>query len=124
MSIRIDRVASMLQREIAEILSTEYSDQLQPMVTVTGLRVTNDLSIAYVYVSVLGDNKEQKNAVFGHLRGLSARVRGSLARRIRHQLKGVPEVRFFLDDTLEHVQRIEELFGRIRAEKDDRDEVS
>ncbi len=124
MSIRTDRVASMLQREIAEILSNEYSDQLQPMVTVTGVRVTNDLSVSYVYVSILGDDVEQKNAVFGHLKDLSSKVRRSLAGRIRHQLKGVPEVRFFLDETLDQARRLDELFGQIRAEKGDRRSVS
>ena len=50
MSIRTERVASLFQREIAGILSLEYSDLLHPMVTVTGVRVTNDLSIAYIYL--------------------------------------------------------------------------
>lgn len=121
MSIRTERVARMLQREIAAILSGEFSDQLNPMVTVTGTRVTNDLAIAYIYVSVMGDNQDQKDAVLGVMKELTVRIRHSLASRIRHQLKGVPELRFFLDDRLEQAQRLEELFGKIRAEKESRD---
>ncbi len=119
MSIRTDRVSSMLQREIAGILSLEYGDILQPMITVTGVRVTRDLSIAYVYVSILGDDKEIKDAVLSRLLGLTARIRTHLARNIRHQLKGVPELRFHLDDTLEKAMRLDELFGQIHgAEKE------
>jgi ribosome-binding factor A len=117
MSIRTERVAKLLQRELAGILSTEYSDQLKPMVTVTGVQVTNDLSIATCYVSVLGDDPAQKNATFGHLSELTTQVRTRLASRIRHQLKSVPELRFKLDETLTEAARLEELFGKIRSER-------
>ncbi len=114
----------MLQREMAEILSKEYADQLKPMVTVTGVRVTNDLSIAYIYVSILGDNPDQKQAVIAHLKDLSGLIRTSLAKRTRHQLKAVPDIRFFLDETLAEAARLEELFGRIRDEREGQDALS
>ena len=121
MSIRTERVASLFQREIAQILGTEFSDQLHPMVTVTGVRVTADLSIAYVDVSVMGDSAGQKKAVLAKLKDLTPRVRKSLARAIRHQVKSIPEIRFFLDETLEHASRMDELFGKIREERSQRD---
>ena len=121
MSIRTERVASMLQRQLAEILATDFGDQLKPMVTVTGVRVTNDLSIASCYVSIFGDSIEQRQAVMGHLKDLTPRVRTRLAARIRHQLKSVPEVRFLLDDTLSEAARLEELFGKIRDEREGHD---
>lgn len=120
MSIRTERVASLFQREIAQILGTEFSDQLHPMVTVTGVRVTADLSIAYVDVSVMGDSAGQKKAVLSKLKDLTPRVRKSLARAIRHQVKSIPEIRFFLDETLEHASRMDELFGKIREERSQR----
>lgn len=121
MSIRTERVASLFQREIAQILGTEFSDQLHPMVTVTGVRVTADLSIAYVDVSVMGDSQGQKKAVLSKLKDLTPRVRKSLARAIRHQVKSIPEIRFFLDETLEHASRMDELFGKIREERSQRE---
>jgi len=121
MSIRTERVASMLQRELADILASEFSDRLKPMVTVTGVRVTNDLSIATCHVSVFGDDPEQKHAVLGHLKDLTAQIRSRLAARIRHQLKSVPEIRFHLDETLAEAARLEELFGRIRKEREGHD---
>ncbi len=124
MSIRTERVSRMLQREIAEILSKDYSDQFKPLVTVTGVRMTNDLSIASVYVSVLGDDDEQRKALLERLKDLASQIRFNLAARIRHQLKSVPSIRFFLDESLTEAARLEELFGRINEEREGPDAVS
>lgn len=120
MSIRTERVASLFQREIAGILGSEFSDQLHPMVTVTHVRVTADLSIAYIYVSVMGDSAGQKKAVVSKLTDLTPRIRRSLGRAIRHQVKSIPELKFFLDESLEHASRMNELFGQIREERSQR----
>lgn len=117
MSIRTERVASLFQREIAGILSSEFGDQLKPMVTVTGVRVTPDLGIAYVDVSVLGDSTQQKQAVMSHLKDLTPQVRGSLGKAIRHQVRNIPEIRFFLDESLDQALHLDELFGQIREER-------
>ena len=115
MSIRTERVAKLLQRELAEVLSKEIEQA--SLVTLTGVRVTKDLSIAYVHVSVLGTTPEQRQAAFRHLQEQTPHVRAALASRIRHQVRQIPELRFFLDESLEHAQRIESLFDRIRAER-------
>ena len=120
MSIRTERVASLFQREIAGILSLEYSDLLHPMVTITGVRVTNDLAIAYIYFSVMGDSAPQKNAVLAKLKDFTPRIRKTLGQAIRHQVKSIPELRFFLDETLETAHRMDELFGSINKERDAR----
>lgn len=120
MSIRTERVASLFQREIAGILSSEFGDQLKPMVTVTGVRVTPDLGIAYVNVSVLGESAAQKQAVLAHLKDLTPQVRGSLGKAIRHQVRNIPELRFFLDESLDHALHMDELFGQIREERSKR----
>jgi len=119
MSIRTDRVARLLQREIADILTSEFSEQLQPLVTVTGTRVTKDLSIAYVDISIYGEDAPRQ-AAFGHLQELTPQIRSSLAHRIRHQVRSIPEIRFFLDESLENAKKMEELFGRIREERERR----
>ncbi len=117
MSIRTERVASLFQREIAGILSSEFSDQLQPMVTVTGVRVTPDLGIAYVNVSVMGSSTSEKQGALSVLKDLTPRIRGSLGKAIRHQVRNVPELRFFLDESLDNALHMDELFGRIRKER-------
>ena len=124
MSFRTERVSRMLQREMAEILAKEYSAQLKPLVTVTGVRVTNDLSIASVYVSVLGDDDEQRKALLERLKDLSSQIRGHLAARTRHQLKAIPSIRFFLDESLTEAARLEELFGKINEDREGHDASS
>ena len=117
MSIRTERVASLFQREIAGILLSEFADQLHPMVTVTHVRVTKDLSIAYIYVSVMADSPSQKQGVLAKLTDLTPKIRKSFARVIRHQVKSIPELRFFLDETLENANRMDALFGKIEEER-------
>ncbi len=67
MSIRTERVARMIQREVADLLQTDFGEASQSLVTVTGTRVTADLGIAYVNVSVLGDTPESRKAAFQRL---------------------------------------------------------
>ena len=117
MGIRTERVAKLLQREVADILTTELSQELQAMVTVTGARVTRDLSIAYIHVSVLADTLAQRQTAFVRVEELAPQIRLALAARIRHQMKSIPELRFFLDESLQESQRMEDLFDRIRAER-------
>lgn len=117
MSIRTERVASLLQRDIADLLQNAFGDQLHPMITVTGVRMTKDLSIAYVDVSVLGDTPAQRQAAFRRLTELTPQVRSALAQRVRHQMRVVPEVRFFLDESQEKARQMDDLFSRIRAER-------
>ena len=59
----------------------------------------------------------QRQAAFRHLQDQIPQIRSSLASRIRHQLRMVPELRFFLDESLEQARKMETLFDRIRAER-------
>jgi ribosome-binding factor A len=119
MSLRTDRVARLIQQEVADLLQKEFHEASQSLVTVTGARVTPDLGTAYVNVSVLGDRPEQRNAAFKRLETLTPEIRRALAGRVRHQFKRMPELRFFLDDSPQHAQRMDELFAQIRAERGD-----
>ncbi len=121
MSIRTERVAKLVQREVADLLNTEFLQQVQPMVTVTEVRVTKDLSVAYINVSILAEQVAQRQAAFKHLEELTPQVRGALGARIRHQVRIIPELRFFLDESLEKSQRMEDLFDKIRAERSRRE---
>lgn len=122
MSIHTERVAELVQREVARILQREYSDQLQPMVTVTRVRMTGDLSIAYVYASVMGDSSEEREATFRQLKALAPEIRDELASRIRHKVKEIPDLKFFLDESLQRAKRMENLFDRIREERQRRND--
>ena len=119
MSIRTDRVARMIQREVADLLQQDFSEATQSLLTVTDARVTKDLGIAYLNVSILGDSKPQREAAFARLEGQTDQIRHALAQRIRHQVRRIPEIRFFLDEGPQKVARMEELFDQIRADRGD-----
>ena len=112
--IVVDGKKATREEAVAACKTTEGA-----LVTVTGARVTPDLGTAYVNVSVLGDRPEQRNAAFKRLETLTPEIRRALAGRVRHQFKRMPELRFFLDDSPQHAQRMDELFAQIRAERGD-----
>ncbi len=108
----MQRVARLMHREIADILARELPDQ--SMVTVTGVRVTRDLSIAYVDLSFMIDSVEDRQTAFDVLVSQTALVRKFLAQRIRHQIRAVPSIRFFLDDSQDQVRKLDTLFEKIK----------
>ena len=120
MSIRTDRVGRMIQREVADLLQQDFGEATHSLVTVTGVRMTDDLGIAYVDVSVMGGTPQQRQAGFERLEGQTTEVRHALAQRIRHDVRRVPEVKFFLDEGPQQVARMDELFAQIAAERGDR----
>ena len=119
MSIRTDRVGRMIQREVADLLQQDFGEASQTLVTVTGVRMTDDLGIAYVDVSVLGSTPEQRQAALARLDAQTTQIRHALAQRIRPQVRRIPEVKFFLDEGPQRVERMDELFAKIAAERDD-----
>lgn len=120
MSVRTERVAALVQREVADLLNTDFAEQVQPLVTVTNARVTDDLSIAYVYVSIYSEEEAEREAAFRHLEELVPELRSAMASRIRHQLRTIPELKLFLDESLQKAAEMEELLERIRAERERR----
>jgi len=117
MSIRTERMARLVQREVADILQNELYEASHSMVTVTDVRVTADLGIATLNVSVLGENPGRREIAFRRIQELTPQIRQALASRIRHQVRRIPELRFFLDDTAQRAQRMEEIFAQIRADR-------
>ncbi|NNE34515.1 MAG: 30S ribosome-binding factor RbfA [Rhodothermales bacterium] len=113
MSIRTERVARLIQREVASLLLSDFSQDIPGMVTLTNVRMTKDLSIAYIYLSVLGTTEEQQSTL-QHVQTLVPRIRKLLGARIRHQVRKIPTLRFFIDDTLDRAAEIESLFDGIK----------
>jgi ribosome-binding factor A len=120
MSIRTDRVARMIQREMADLLQNDFGEASQALLTVTDARVTKDLGTAYVNVSVLGESPELREAAFARLGALTVPIRAALAQRIRHQVRRIPEIRFFLDEGPQQAAKMDDVFARIRADREAR----
>lgn len=112
----MERLARLIQREVAAILNQTSN----ALVTVTRTRVSRDLSIAYIYLSVLGDRRDARQAAFRRIQDAGGEIRSELAGRIRHQVRKIPELRFFLDESQIHAENMEALFGQIREEREAR----
>lgn len=109
---RTDRVAE----EFREILAEEVQRLKDPrigFVTVTGVRVTADLRRAWVFYTVLGDDKDRRSTAAG-LRSATPHLRQSLGRQVR--LKTLPELEFRADETMAHHRRIEEIIDRLHED--------
>jgi ribosome-binding factor A len=122
MSIRRERLGSLIQQEVADLLNSEFSDLTQSLVTVTEARVNGDLSIATVFVSIMASTDEEKEVAFRRIEESKSAIRAALADRIRNQIREIPEIRLELDEALERAQRIEELLEQARDERADRED--
>jgi len=117
---RADRVADLVKQEIAEILRREAHDPRIANITVTEVKLTDDLRSARIYVVELG--KDRMSDEVGQ--GL-AKAKGFLKRELgkRLQLRYVPELSFFYDPSFEYGSKIERLLKEIRKdEPDDRED--
>ncbi|MBP3547450.1 MAG: 30S ribosome-binding factor RbfA [Alistipes sp.] len=107
-STRQQKIARQIQRDIAEILQKDLADTIRgKLVTVTTVRVSPDLAYAKIYVSVFPF--DQSSAMLEAIKEKAWLVRKLLGARIRNQLKIVPELEFFIDDSLEYIENIDNL---------------
>lgn len=105
---RLEKVNRLIQKELGDIFQKELKPQVPSlMITVTRVNVTSDLSYARVYLSVFGVDEKQK--VVDEVNQNARAIRGMLGNRIRHQMRVVPELRFFEDDSLDYIENIDNL---------------
>ncbi|MBP5571692.1 MAG: 30S ribosome-binding factor RbfA [Bacteroidales bacterium] len=110
-STRQQKVGRELQRDLAEIIRSKGMAAFGgAMVTVSEVRVSPDLSIAKVYVSIFPSEKQEE--VMKLLEENNKAIRGELGRKVAKQLRIVPELDFYLDTTLDYVEHIEELLKK------------
>ena len=110
-STRQLKVARLVQKEIGSILLIEGKSFIgSALVTVTSVRISPDLSFAKIYLSLFGvSNKE---ALLKVIKENQSTVRKLLGQRIGKQVRIIPELNFFIDDTMEHAARINELLQK------------
>jgi ribosome-binding factor A len=118
MSIRTDKVASLLQQELSAILEKELP-RSGPLLTVVEVKVTPDLGIARAYISIIGSEKEKKEAI-EHLQSETKYFRKLLSSKIRNQFRRIPELEFYEDRLFEQANRIEQLLKEVRSGTEER----
>ena len=109
---RQKKIGGILQQDLAEVLQgAATSGGLRGVIiSVSKVSVTTDLSIAKVYLSIF-PNKEATTLLEG-IRSNTSRIRHELAQRTKHQLRRMPHLEFFIDDSLEYIDRIEKSLKR------------
>ena len=110
-STRQKKVSRQLLKDLSEILQLKGRDLIgTSLVSVTVVRISPDLSVARVYISVFG--AEDKESLLTKMNQQSYAIRKKLGQRIRNQMRKVPELKFFLDDSVDYSQHIEDLLKK------------
>lgn len=110
-STRQKKVARLLQKEMAEILRQKTTELARgKMLTVTTVRVSPDLSLAKVYVSIFPSDDNKKT--LDHIIDNTPRIRNELGNKVRNQLRIIPEIAFYLDDSLDYIDNIDSLLNK------------
>lgn len=108
LSTRQHKIARLIQREMAEILlkfnKTHFAGKL---ITVSMVRVTKDLAIARIYLSIFPS--EFATAVLKEIELIHKPLRGELGRKLGKSLRVIPELEFYIDDSLDYIEKIDKL---------------
>lgn len=114
-SKRQQRFAGVIQQDLAELFLRDASSWAPgAFITVTKVRVSPDLAIIRAYLSFL--NSITANADLALIRSKANEIRYKLGARIKNQVRVVPHLEFFLDDTLEYVEHMDKIFDKISKE--------
>lgn len=107
-SIRQEKIAELLKRELSLVFQREARTLCQgAMVTVTIVRVSPDLSLAKVYLSIFAG--PDKNEVLKNLQENDKAIRFEISQAVKHQLRKTPEFMFYLDDSIDYAEQIDKL---------------
>lgn len=105
---RLDKVNKLILKELGDIFQKELKPAIPSlMITVTHVKVTSDLGYANVYLSIFGVDGKKK--VVEEVNANARAIRGLLGNRIRYQMRVIPELRFFEDDSLDYIENIDNL---------------
>lgn len=117
---RQKQIAGLIQEDINAIFQRLGLSMINGgMVSISSVKITPDLLEARIYLSVFNttDNKD----VLKTIQERAWEIKKELASRVKHQLRRIPELKFFLDDTLDHVFKMEELFKQIKKDENNTD---
>lgn len=114
-SQRSEKVAEAIRREISEVIHNEMKDPRIGFLTVTKVRVTDDLRHAEVYFSILGAKEDRKKALDG-LNSAGGFLRRQIGERLK--LRYTPELKFTLDKSIEYSAHIAEVLEKLKKEKE------
>lgn len=107
---RQNRVARLLQKELAMIFQSQTRTTHGIMVSVTRVRISPDLGVCTAYLSIFPSEKADE--IIKNINQNARTVRYDLGKRVHNQLRIIPELRFFIDDSLDYIEHIDELLKK------------
>ena len=114
------KIARFIQKELSEIFRRQTSALGGVIVSVSGVRVTSDLSIAKAYLSIFPPEKSQE--ILENIKAQAKTVRYELAQAVKDVLRKCPELQFYLDDSLDYIENIDRLLGPHKERDEERKE--
>ncbi|MFN5182167.1 MAG: 30S ribosome-binding factor RbfA [Bacteroidota bacterium] len=110
-SVRQQKVGKLILKEMSEIFRANSNSMFEgKFITVTIVRVSPDLGSAKVYLSIM--NPGDKKAVVEKVKEMASPIRKILGNKIRKQVRVIPELSFFIDDSLDYAEKIEQLLKK------------
>ena len=107
---RQNKIARLLQKELSLIFQQQTRAMHGVMVSVTRTKISPDLSICTAYLSIFPSEKGEE--ILANINGNNKSIRYELGTRVKSQLRIIPELRFFIDDSLDYIDRIDELLKK------------
>ena len=104
---RQNKISRLLQKELSEIFLLQTKVMPGVLVSVSAVRISPDMSIARVYLSVFPSEKAEE--IVKNVNDNMKTIRYELGTRVRHQLRIIPELKFFVDDSLDYIEKIDSL---------------
>lgn len=104
---RQNKIARLLQKELSDIFLQQTKAMAGVLISVSAVRISPDMSIARGYLSVFPSEKAEE--IVKNINANMKSIRYELGTRVRHQLRIIPELKFFVDDSLDYLERIDEL---------------
>ncbi|MBR2167432.1 MAG: 30S ribosome-binding factor RbfA [Paludibacteraceae bacterium] len=109
-STRQHKIARLIQKDLSDIFLKYARTLTGVLISVSEVRISPDLAIAHVYLSIFPQDKVK--IVMDHIEEDKGKIRGEMGSLERHQLRIIPELHFHLDETIERMERIDELLAK------------
>ncbi len=107
---RQNRISRLLQKELAKLFQEQTRMTHGVLVSVTRVRISPDLSVCTAYLSIFPSEKGEE--IMANIKANEKTLRYELGRRVHNQLRIIPELRFFIDDSLDYLEHIDELMKK------------
>ena len=109
-STRLNKIERLLQKELGDIFQKQAQGMSGILISVSAVRISPDLGIARIYLSIFPSGKG--NELLENIRANTKAIRFELGQRIRTQVRKIPDLSFFIDDSLDYLENIDNLLKK------------